>query len=613
MDHQVYAYVRVSTKEQNEDRQLIAMREFGVPEKNILIEKQSGKDFDRPKYQRLLKKLKLGDTLVIKSIDRLGRNYDEILEQWRIITKKKEAAIVVLDMPLLDTRQGRDLTGTLIADIVLQLLSYVAQTEREFIKQRQAEGIAAAKARGVKFGRSPMEVPEKFNAVLGPMARRRNIRTKSSTEAFGFQSHLRKMGCRGCQRLILEEKQGFAPQILLVSPMVLGKQAALGRFGNEFSAASVKTSEKLADAFHAVCRREGFAFLDAAGLASSSPADGLHLSAESHKSIAMGMAETIRSLLQEELWYFGIDIGGTRVKTGLFSADGALVVKSSIPTEKGAENLFPAIADHIRTLALERSIPLASCRVGMGIAGPIDKKGYLEVGVNLGLRDLYPAKLLSQLLEGIPVFAANDANAAALGEQWQGGGKGFSDTAFVTLGTGVGAGLTVDGKLLHGIHGLCGEIGHIHTDDSETKTCTCGAKGCLEQKASAQGLVSEAEKLLKEAGDPSVLRGRPALDAKMILDAAREGDLIAGKAADHCMEPLGRVLASLFYITDPEVIVIGGGLSGAGTYLLELIRTHFMKYPRLRSVYPEFRLAKLGNDAGIYGAARLAMIETGSY
>ena len=166
MERQIYGYVRVSTKEQNEARQLVAMREFGVPERNILIEKQSGKDFDRPKYQRLLRKIKPGDTLVIKSIDRLGRNYDEILEQWRVITKKKEAAIVVLDMPLLDTRQGRDLTGTLIADIVLQLLSYVAQTEREFIRQRQAEGIAAAKARGVKFGRSPMEIPKKFNAVL---------------------------------------------------------------------------------------------------------------------------------------------------------------------------------------------------------------------------------------------------------------------------------------------------------------------------------------------------------------------------------------------------------------------------------------------------------------
>ena len=148
MKNNVYGYVRVSTKEQNEARQVIAIREFGVDEQNIFVEKQSGKDFNRPQYKRLLRKLKAGDTLVIKSIDRLGRNYDEIIEQWRIITKEKQAAIVVLDMPLLDTRQGRDLTGTLIADLVLQLLSYVAQTEREFIRRRQAEGIAAAKKTG---------------------------------------------------------------------------------------------------------------------------------------------------------------------------------------------------------------------------------------------------------------------------------------------------------------------------------------------------------------------------------------------------------------------------------------------------------------------------------
>ena len=141
-----YGYVRVSTKEQNEDRQMIAMREFGVAEERIVLDKQSGKDFQRPGYRRLMRKPKAGDTLVIKSIDRLGRNYDEILEQWRLLTKEKQVAIVVLDMPLPDTRQGRDLTGVLIADIVLQLLSYVAQTEREFNRQRQAEGIAAAKA-----------------------------------------------------------------------------------------------------------------------------------------------------------------------------------------------------------------------------------------------------------------------------------------------------------------------------------------------------------------------------------------------------------------------------------------------------------------------------------
>lgn len=157
-----YGYVRVSTREQNEERQMIAMREFGVD--RIYLDKQSGKDFERPQYQRLMKKLKPDDVLAVKSIDRLGRNYDEILEQWRIITKEKPAAIVVLDMPLLDTRQNKDLTGTLIADIVLQLLSYVAQTEREFIRQRQKEGIAAAKARGVKFVREPMQRPKEFEA-----------------------------------------------------------------------------------------------------------------------------------------------------------------------------------------------------------------------------------------------------------------------------------------------------------------------------------------------------------------------------------------------------------------------------------------------------------------
>ncbi|MBR3928541.1 MAG: recombinase family protein [Clostridia bacterium] len=161
----VYGYVRVSTKEQNEARQMDAMRAFGVSDRKIYMDKLSGKDFNRPAYQKLIKKLKKDDTLVIMSIDRLGRNYHEILEQWRVITKEKEAAIVVIDMPLLDTRKGRDLTGTLIADIVLQLLSYVAQTEREFIKKRQAEGIAAAKARGVKFGAKPMEKPENYEEV----------------------------------------------------------------------------------------------------------------------------------------------------------------------------------------------------------------------------------------------------------------------------------------------------------------------------------------------------------------------------------------------------------------------------------------------------------------
>ena len=161
-----YGYARVSTREQNEARQMIALTGFGIAESAIFVDKQSGKDFERTQYRRLMRKLKDGDTLVVKSIDRLGRNYEEILEQWRVITKEKRAAIVVLDMPLLDTRQNRDLTGTLIADIVLQLLSYVAQLEREFIHQRQAEGIAAAKAQGVRFGREPLPVPAEFPEVL---------------------------------------------------------------------------------------------------------------------------------------------------------------------------------------------------------------------------------------------------------------------------------------------------------------------------------------------------------------------------------------------------------------------------------------------------------------
>ena len=161
----LWGYIRVSTREQNEARQVVALREFGVPDDHVFMDKQSGKDFQRPAYLEMLAALSPGDTIVIKSIDRLGRNYNDILEQWRLITKEKNAAIVVLDMPLLDTRNSRDLTGTLIADIVLQLLSYVAETERAFIRQRQAEGIAAARARGQHFGRKPMTIPPQFTEL----------------------------------------------------------------------------------------------------------------------------------------------------------------------------------------------------------------------------------------------------------------------------------------------------------------------------------------------------------------------------------------------------------------------------------------------------------------
>lgn len=165
MTGHIYGYIRVSTREQNEDRQLVALQNLNIPAGQIYMDKQSGKDFNRPMYRKLLRRLKKGDLLYIKSIDRLGRNYEEILTQWRVLTKEKQVDIVVLDMPLLDTRRGKDLMGTFLSDIVLQILSFVAENERSNIRQRQAEGIAAAKARGVRFGRPPLPLPENFPEV----------------------------------------------------------------------------------------------------------------------------------------------------------------------------------------------------------------------------------------------------------------------------------------------------------------------------------------------------------------------------------------------------------------------------------------------------------------
>ena len=189
----VYGYVRVSTKEQNASRQLAAMGEFGVPEVNLVVEKLSGKDFHRPAYRRLVKRLQPGDVLVVKSIDRLGRNYAEILEQWAYLTKKRGAAIVVLDMPLLNTHESRDLTGTLISDIVLQLLSYVAETERSNIRKRQAEGIAAARQRGIHLGRERMEMPQGFDLLARSWARG-EVSSRSAAKQLGIshQTFLRR-------------------------------------------------------------------------------------------------------------------------------------------------------------------------------------------------------------------------------------------------------------------------------------------------------------------------------------------------------------------------------------------------------------------------------------
>ena len=185
---EIYGYVRVSSTDQNEERQLIALREKGVDDKNVYMDKQSGKDFDRPQYKKLLRKMKQGDLLYILSIDRLGRNYEEIQSQWRVLTKEKGIDICVIDMPLLDTRQGKDLMGTFIADLVLQILSFVAQSERENIRKRQEQGIAAAKARGVHMGRAPMEIPDSFTPVYDQW-KRGEVSGRGAARMLGVAQH----------------------------------------------------------------------------------------------------------------------------------------------------------------------------------------------------------------------------------------------------------------------------------------------------------------------------------------------------------------------------------------------------------------------------------------
>ena len=217
MAETMYGYVRVSTREQNEDRQMLAMERFGVERRNIFLDKQSGQDFNRPRYRGLLRRMREGDVLGIKSIDRLGRNYEEILEQWRCITREKKAAIVVLDMPLLDTRQSRSLMGTLIADIVLQLLSYVAQTERELIHQRQAEGIAAAKARGVRFGPPPKARPENYARCL--------LAWQSGAISAREAARQLQVSHKTLIRMIAHCTQRPGPPILLTYYSMLGSQS----------------------------------------------------------------------------------------------------------------------------------------------------------------------------------------------------------------------------------------------------------------------------------------------------------------------------------------------------------------------------------------------------
>ena len=305
----------------------------------------------------------------------------------------------------------------------------------------------------------------------------------------------------------------------------------------------------------------------------------------------------------------GIDLGGTTVKLGFFCEDGTLIEKWEIPTrtEENGKYILSDIADSIREKLETAGI---SCEevlgAGLGVPGPVLPGGYVEALVNLGLRDINPQKELYELL-GVPVYCGNDANVAALGEFWQGGGRGYRSIVAVTLGTGVGAGIILNGEILTGSNGMGGELGHLPVNRDEAELCNCGGRGCVEMYASATGLVRLAKRHLAVSEELSVLRVSSKFTAKDVLDAAKAGDELAEAVVDEAMNYLAVGLTMMTYSVDPEVYVIGGGVSKAGEYLLDKLRTHYDRYIKLSTKRAKICLATLGNDAGIYGAAKLVL------
>lgn len=307
----------------------------------------------------------------------------------------------------------------------------------------------------------------------------------------------------------------------------------------------------------------------------------------------------------------GVDVGGTSVKIGIFEVTGELIHKWEVPTrkEEGGKYILEDTAASILKTLEELNIPLDEVKgVGLGVPGPVMPSGYVEVCVNLGWRDMYPERTLSEKLHGLPVRSGNDANVAALGEMWQGGGKGYDDIVMVTLGTGVGGGVIIDQRIVAGKHGLAGEIGHMHIRDDEMESCNCGGVGCVEQIASATGIAREARRKMAATDTPSALRTfGDNVTAKDVLDAAKEGDALACEVMEVVGHYLGLALAQISMVTDPEVFVIGGGVSKAGAFLIDNLFKHYDKYTPISKNKSGIVLAKLGNDAGIYGAARLIL------
>ena len=309
---------------------------------------------------------------------------------------------------------------------------------------------------------------------------------------------------------------------------------------------------------------------------------------------------------------FGVDLGGTTVKIGLFDPQGSVLEKWEIPTrtDDNGNNILPDIAAAILGKMEELKITKESViGVGIGVPGPVDDNGVVHKAVNLGWGVMNINDVLGGLLQ-MPVKAGNDANVAALGEMWCGGGKGYSNMVLATLGTGVGGGIIVNGKMITGATGAGGEIGHIHIADDEPDMCGCGNHGCLEQYASATGVVRLATRKLAASGDASVLREAKEngeLSAKAVFDAVKDGDRLACEVAEEFGMYLGKGLAAIAGVVNPEIFVLGGGVSKAGEILCEYVSKYYRQYVFHGCRDAQFSLATLGNDAGIYGAAKLVI------
>ena len=306
---------------------------------------------------------------------------------------------------------------------------------------------------------------------------------------------------------------------------------------------------------------------------------------------------------------FGIDLGGTTVKIAYFDENGTMLENWEIPTvtANGGKQILPDIAASIRQFMDAHNIAdTAVLGLGIGVPGPVSGKGVVNKCINLGWGVFNIADELSSLT-GFPVKAGNDANVAALGEFWKGGGQGCENMVFVTLGTGVGGGIVVDGQLLHGSHGSGAEIGHMVLNKDETVPCNCGKYGCVEQYCSATGISTLAKRRLAKDEAPSTLRNVEAITAKAIFDAAKAGDAVAQEILDQYFDYMGEFLGTLCSVVDPEVVVLGGGVSKAGAVLLEGVEKAFHKYVFHAASGAQFALASLGNDAGAYGAFKLAL------